>query len=211
MEKILIVEDGVPRLLRDELELIPEFAALFTRKYNSSVEGDMDGRKRLRAQKELVYLWFTYSLSSPFKEYSDDERRSEALACAELPTTFRESPELRAAIDKYLSINESRVLKLIRSANKVIDKLRGFFEAVDFTQKAENGQLIYKPSEVMKAIIDLDKVAVGLEKLEQREKNEVKEGSTNRGAQEDGWIMESTNGNTKRDSTNSEPEEDSDL
>jgi hypothetical protein len=192
MEKIIMVEDGKVSFLRDELQIIPEFATLFTYKYNKQ-PGDLDGKKRVRATQELAYMWYMYSHNSPYKEYSEEERKVEALLIAELPPDFKPSKELSDAIARYRSLNETRMLKLIKSAEKAIDSLRNYFETVDFAEKNANGVMVNKPSEVIRAILDLDKVAVGLEKLAQRQLNELKEGAANRGGQEEGWIMENDN------------------
>jgi hypothetical protein len=201
MERILTIENGDVKFQREELQLIPEFAALLALKYN----------KRLRAVAELKYMWFMYSHLSPYREYSDSERHEESCIVAELERDFKVSDELKAAIIKYTSLNTSRILKLIRAAEKAIDKLREYFENVDFTLKDDKGTLVYKPSEVIRAITDLDKVATGLDKLAQRVQNEKKEGSATRGAQEDGWIMDNDDYGRTRDNSagNSREEEDS--
>lgn len=210
MEKILtITETGEVKFAQEEGALIPVYIPLTTLKYNKQ-PGDSDGKKRLRLQQELIYVWFMYSTKSIYKEYSEKERREEALLTAGLPSNFQESPELKAFIAKYKELNESRILKLTMAAEKAIDKLREYFETMDFTLKTDTGALVNKPSEVIRAIVELDKVATGLEKLAQRQRNEVKEGSTNRGNQEDGWIMDKTDDDDRqRDLTSELTEEDS--
>jgi hypothetical protein len=209
MEKILTrnQETGEVEFSREECEKIPEFRTLLTYKYNKQ-PGDADGKKRVRANSEITYIWFMYSRFSPFVEYSEEERHTEALLCAELPTKWQPSDELKAAIDKYVQTNWTRILRLVMAAEKAIDKLRGFFENVDFTKKDDKGALVYKPSEVIRAIVDLDKVANGLDKLANRQKHEVKEGSATRGGQEDGWIMDKTEYEDTRRPADREPDED---
>lgn len=209
MERILKIENGEAKLMREELSLIPEFATILSLKYNKQ-EGDVDGRKRFRATSEFTYLWYMYSHLSPYREYSESERHEEATVIAGLSIGFTPSDELKAAIVKYKTLNETRILKLIRAAEKAVDNLRAYFEAVDFTEKNANGVLVNKPADVIKAIVDLDKVATGLDKLAARQKTEVKEGSATRGGQEDGWIMEKEYEPTKRsDSADESEEEDS--
>lgn len=191
MEKILRKnpDTGVIEFDREECEKIPEFRALLTYKYNKQ-PGDTEGKKRTRANSELTYMWFMHSRLSPYTEYSEEERHVESLLCADLDETWRPSDEYKAAASKYIETNRTRILRLVMAAEKAIDNLRSFFENVDFNLKDDKGALVYKPSEVIKAIVDLDKVANGLDKLAQRQKHEAKEGSATRGGQEDGWIME---------------------
>jgi hypothetical protein len=49
--KLFRLENYEIKLNKDEALLIPEFAALFTLKYNKKTAGDVDGRKRVRAFK----------------------------------------------------------------------------------------------------------------------------------------------------------------
>lgn len=211
MEKILIYNDGEVQLQREELELIPEFKELLSLAYNKQ-EGDRDGRKRLRAFKEFTYMWFTHSYNSPYREYDDKERRTEALATAQLPETYEFSTAYQLAEKKYLALTETRILKLIKAAEKAVDNLRAFLETVDFTLTTDNGNLKYKPSEVIRVISELDKVSEGLETLADRQKREKKEFSSTRGAQEAGWLMEQdkfkpkTDGNSNRNNAATETE-----
>jgi hypothetical protein len=206
MDKILGMRDNEAYLLREELELIPEFKALFALNYNKQA-GDVDGRRRVRATKELTYIWFMYSHYSPFREYTEAERKAEALELAGLPSTHPTSVELDAAIKKYQRLNESRMIKLIRAAEKAMDNLRGYFETIDFSERNASGMLVNKPSEVIRAISELDAVAEGLEKLARRQKTEQNQFVSARGSQEVGFVMERQKVKIK-ENANSDPGED---
>jgi hypothetical protein len=189
MDKVFKVVDGEAKLIREELELIPEFATMLSLKYNKQ-EGDIDGRKRTRATREFTYLWFMYSNYSPYREYDDEERRQESLIVSSLPADFKEGEELKLAVLAYKKLNETRILKLIKAAERAIDNLRKYFETVDFTERNNAGTLVNKPSEIIKAISDLDDVAEGLNKLANRQKNENNEFISARGSKQAGWLME---------------------
>lgn len=200
MEKVFKVVDGKPQLLRDELELIPEFKALLIPGYNKQ-PGDLEGRRRIRGLNELMYIWYLHSLKSPFKEYSDEEKLVETKAIVDLPfkedqtpegiqISFEESTQLRSAISKYIELNESMLTKLIKSAERAIHKLRGYFDSLDFSKTTENGALVNKPSDVIKTISDLHKVHESLKKLYKEQIMESGQTINTRGDQEKGWIME---------------------
>lgn len=190
MDKILkINENNEAELLREELELIPEFKPLLALNYNKQ-PGDVDGRKRVRATKEFTYIWFMHSNYSPYREYDDKERHEESLATALLPSTFTPSTELLLAIKKYKTLNESRILKLIRAAEAAIDKVKDYFNTIDFTKETSTGALVNKPTDVIRAIKELDGVSEGLEKLAARQRTEQNQFVSARGQQEVGWLME---------------------
>lgn len=191
MDKILKIEDNEAKLLREELELIPEFKALLSLSYNKD-KGDIDGRKRIRATKEFTFIWFMYSHYSPYREYDEKERRKEALGTASLPESYPIGTELLSAITKYKQLNETRILKLIRAAETAIDRLRGYFETIDFTKETQGGALVNKPTDVINAISNLDKVSDGLEKLANRSKSQQNQFVSARGDHEPGWLMEKT-------------------
>jgi hypothetical protein len=203
MDRILKVENNEAKLAREELELIPEFKTLLSLAYNKD-KGDIDGRKRFRAIKELTYIWFMYSNSSPYREYDEKERKIESLQTATLPPNYPISTDLLAAIEKYKKLTDTRVLKLIRAAEKAIDRLREYFETVNFTERNSAGTLVNKPSEVISAISQLDKVSEGLERLATRQKAEKNQFVDARGTQESGWLMEQDKLNGTRTNTTTE-------
>jgi len=211
MERILVNKDGKVELERAELELVPEFAGMLTLKYNKQ-PGDLEGKKRVRAFKEFTYMWFMNSYNSPYREYSKEERISESLLAADLPETYEFSTEYKLAEKKYLSLIETRTLKLIRAAEHAIDKIRSYLESVDFITTTDNGALKNKPTDVIKIIGELDSIADGLEKLANRSKKEKQEFASTRGAQEAGWLMEmekfqitpKKNGDTEAEDTQSD-------
>lgn len=189
MERILIFKDGEVSLEREELELIPAFKPLFTLNYNKQA-GDIDGRKRSRVTAEFTYMWFMHSYKTPYREYSEKERHTEALLTAKLDPNYEFSTEYKIAEKEYLRLTATRILRLIQAGDKAVDRLREYLEMVDFNERKDNGDMMHKPTEVIKIISDLDKVADGLESLANRQKREQQEFASTRGAQEPGWVMD---------------------
>lgn len=187
MDKVLELKEGEVRL-KEEVKALPEFKALMTLTYNKG-EGDSDGRKRKRLERELWYIWYHFSQKSAFKEYSEQEREEEVKELTDLtPATI--STELKAAIERYKELNLTRILRLILSAERAVDKLRGYYDDLDFKEKTASGGLVNHPIDVIKSIGDLEKVADGLIKLARRQKEEEGKMTSSRGEQEPTWIME---------------------
>lgn len=187
MDRVLEFKEGEVQL-RDEVKGLPEFKAIISLNYNKG-EGDSDGRKRKKLQRDIDYIWYTYAQKSPFREYSESERAEEVAKLTSLtPKTI--SNELKAAIERYTELNYTRMLRLILSAERAVDKLRQYFDDLDFTQKTASGGLVNHPTDVIKAISDLDKVAESLTKLARKQKEEEGRANTSRGEQETGWVME---------------------
>lgn len=185
--KLFILENYEAKINKDEVLLVPEFAALFELKYNKG-KGDSDGRLRKRAHAELTYMYFMHSFTSELKEYSEEERHIESLHAAGLPDNYTLSDELKAACEKYVKLQETRSLKLLNSANIAIDRMRTYFETIDYTKTTANGSLVNDPNRVATTIGNLHKAIEAMDKLEKKVRLDLGEEAKNRGDQEEGRI-----------------------
>jgi len=169
--------DVIPE--KETVMMVPEFKVLWSMAYNK-MEGDHIGRHHKRGKAELQYLYFYCDYQSEFSELSDSERKEAAINAAGLPEDYRLSKELLAAEEKYFKMQETRELKLLKSAYGTIDKLRAYFDAVEVDDKNAKG--------LIDNISKLGQVLDGLEKLESRvRKKEAKVGGI-RGTSEKGFL-----------------------
>ena len=106
-----------------EVLLIKEFAALWNNDRNKT-KGDPKGIKKTRAYRELTYIWLMLDWTSPYVDFDEQERHQECLKDAGLTEKEWNDPDFRAACRKYRELqNSSRALKLIKSAQGVVDKI----------------------------------------------------------------------------------------
>ena len=171
-DKLFSVTDGKVKLLREELELIPEFRPLLALSYNKG-EGDVDGRKRQRAEREFTYMWFMYSFLTPYYDFSEEERQAEALKTAGLPPDYKLSDELKTAIVRYQSIQNTLVLRLINAARKGIDKLISYYETIDFNERTMNGAVVHDPGKFMASVSKIADLQDQLQKLDDLQRKEL--------------------------------------
>lgn len=114
-----------------EILLIPEFKAVL----------DFDKSK----DKEQSFKIFTYGYllidwNSPFREYSDEDRKREALLSAELTEKNVENEMVSSFINKYNEIiNSNRIIRYIKSTWESIDKLEEYCKKVDLLETVESG------------------------------------------------------------------------
>jgi len=164
---LFIYEDYRLELNKPELLLIKEFAELFTLKYNSGVEGDKDGRKRLKAFRAFTYIYLVYDWKSPYSEYSDKEKIDAAMEDSKLTQKDLDDELLTAAIIKYRSLLETRSLKLLADAYCMIDELRLYFRTTSLQERdMETGKPIHSAKEAMANLAALGKTVEGLQQLE---------------------------------------------
>ena len=164
---------------KETIMLVPEFAALWTLVYNKQ-DGDRGGRQRLRARKELVYIYFRNDYRSEYSELSDVERNEASLDAADLPSDYPISSTLQRAIDKYTSIQETRELKLLNSAYGVIDKLRAYYDDIVISDANSKS--------VIDNIGKTGSVLAGLKKLEDQVRKQHGQDGKIRGGQDKGYL-----------------------
>jgi hypothetical protein len=176
MEDIFDTTEG-DIVLANGLLNLDVWAKLHTLNYNKAT-GDIDGRKRLRYEKEIKYIYYNYSFKSPYATYSTDEREVSSKIAAGLDVKFKISAELQEAINWYVShLDKSPYFKALKQARSLAHRTIDSIEKLDINAKDTNGKPIYKLSEVMEAIENVDKMLTSLSKLEENVKKNVGGGS----------------------------------
>ena len=182
---LFVIEDYEPRI-SDAALLIEEFKVLHSLNYNKQ-PGDTQGRERKRAIQEARYLFHFCDYRSEYSEYKDEEKHEEALRAAGLPEDYKISEELQACMDVMFKTQDTRMLRTLRTAENTLDKVREYYDSVDFSEVDKNGALIHKPKDIMASISDLGNVNKKLADLTKRVKQELKETETLRGDHEGGF------------------------
>ena len=181
--------------LKPEFQLLPCVRALQTIKYNRKWPGDSDGRKRLRAEKELIYLYYRLSPASEFSEYPDDERDVASLEAAGLDISHLPSGELLETMGVFKRFFEdgSRILRILKGARGVVDKLDNYFNNISFEIEEGDNLDVQKlktelASKAMDNISKLPKLVKDLDVLEERYKREHNAGERTKGDAEPGRL-----------------------
>src|SRR5687768_4641602 len=112
-----------------ELRAIKEFRELLLR--SRRMKGDHEGRKKLYATHEFMYIYFYCDWKSPYAGLPDDERHEAALGETDLIEFWDEwKPDalVKAAIEKYIELKHTPLVKLIINlqaglvnANKIVE------------------------------------------------------------------------------------------
>lgn len=179
---------GKVELNTPEILLIREFAALMDVKRNKCKE-DPEGKYKLRAFREFTYIYLAIDWMSPYRDYYEQDRHQEALRDANITEEEFNNPEFRAACRKYRALqDETRSIKLLKSAQNVIDKFVDYFNNIDVEERDEQtGKPIYKTKDIMAEISSLHKVHEELVILESQVKKEISETSSIRAGAVDGY------------------------
>lgn len=146
-------ENHVIRLADDRLEANPKLKALFTLKYNKGREGDSDGRKRLRGEQELAFLFFMSEYPLLHK-YEVKDRLSIALANSGLPDDYIISEELQEALDFILEETKSLGKTALDSASSMIHNFNKMVALINKTLN-ESMERIQNDEEIDESDLEL--------------------------------------------------------
>ena len=171
-----------------EILLVKEFKALLEPSRNKCKE-DPSGKLGLRAFREFTYIWLAICWKSIYSDYDEQERHEEALKDAEMTDEEFNNPEFRAACRKFKAIQESnKSIRLLHSANSMVDKFIDYFENADPMERDEQtGKPIYKVKDIqaeMKNLIDVHETMI---ELENQVKKQISEKSMIRGGAIEGY------------------------
>lgn len=175
-------------LNQPELLLISEFKALLDTTRNKCKE-DSKGTQKLRAFRELTYIYLALSWKSPYSQYSEQERHQEALTDSGLTEKEFNDPIFREACRKYRRLQESnKSIKLLNAARIAVDQFVQYFETViDLNERDVSGKPVFSAEKVMKEVSQLSKVHEQLKILESQVKQEMEVSSGTRAGVQKGF------------------------
>lgn len=164
------------------IALIPEFQAIIKRDKGSP--GDYRGDKKLKAKRELAYIYFCLDFTSPLREWDEEARKLEALTYTDLKKEDVDGDaELQAAYDKYeeLLLLSSRSLKTLKALQKGMDTLDKYFENVNFDAVDKLGKIKYTPDAYIANVTKLPKMRAAVSEYEKQVEEELRADSGIRG------------------------------
>lgn len=152
---------------------------------------DKTGEKRLRAWREFTYMWLFADWKSPYQQYLEIEKHNAAMKDSGLTQEEWEDPDFKAAMRKYIEIiDSSRILSLIKTGFRTLEKLRIFLDNIDLNERDEaTNKPIWKGKEILDNIASIGVMADKLKELEVNYKKDVMANDSKlRGDIESGFI-----------------------
>lgn len=152
-------------LNKEAILLIKEFAVLWEVSRNK-IEGDAQGHLRKRAFREFTYMYLMYDWESPYKNFSDKDRHETSLDDSGLTNKQYNDELFKEACNKYVKIQDTRMLKLLQSMYKTIDELTLFLATVDLQERDIDGKPIFNAKQISDTIAGVGKTVTSLESVE---------------------------------------------
>lgn len=172
-------QTGSLELNLHEILLVKEFEALWDKERNKCSE-DPTGNRRLRAWKEFKYIWLFADWKSPYQQYLEMEKHKAALEDSGLTDDEWNDPNFRAAVRKYIEIKDSsRILSLIKTAFRTLEKMRVFLDNIDLDERDPvTNKPIWKGKDILDNIGSIGIMADRLKELELNYKKDIAEQNT---------------------------------
>lgn len=185
--KVFTFENQRLSLNKEEILLVNEFAELWETSRNKG-DGDSRGIEKKRAFKEFTYIYLMYDWESPYKNFSDSERKLAASDDAGLTSKHLQDEKFLAACRKYQSIQDTQMMKLLKSAYRAIDEVRLFYETIDLQERDGDGRPMFNAKQLLDSLGGLGKTIESVEKLEELVKKQREVGVKLRGDVEPGMF-----------------------
>lgn len=143
--KLFELDEDNNVIIAEEVREIPEFKKLIMR--------DKDRNKR-NALRELSYIYHRADYRSVYNNYAPDEKLQK------LAQDFKvehEDTEIKKAIEKYLELTQSPIIRLLNSSRRKIDELAEYIENTTLTD--DTIEVFLKASKDIPVVINaLDKI-----------------------------------------------------
>ena len=170
-----ITETYEVELNKEWILLHPAFAAIL--KADKGSPGDSEGRKKLKARKQLAYIYFMVDFRSPIYSYDDAKKKFEALRYVGLDDIEVESPMIDEALREYeaMQLEQARSIKTLQAAKKGMNALDDYMNNIDFDARDKQGKLVNSPKEFVANLKELNKAYDEIDKFEKRVYKDLQE------------------------------------
>lgn len=161
-------EKGVLEINKPEVRNIKEFKDILVRDKGTHISGDMDGRKKYVAFRELLYVHLYASQTSIYANLPDEARKLKALETVELYDGWKEDSVIKKACLKLIDLEN--ITPLRHGYNNAKKAVYSLGEDIKFfnTQKEKIKKqiiILYDQLDTVEAEEDKQRLEAGVENL----------------------------------------------
>jgi hypothetical protein len=176
MIKLIILEGEFP-IFNPEVRMFAPFRKILERDKGKKSDrgiyetGDADGRRKAIATKELAFIyWFCDPRSSYVESYQDLQLREEKVkTLLDLPANWKIDEVIKDAVRFYLEeIENDFDVKYLQANIIATENTMKYLENVDYNARDTKGNLLYKPTDVVKTIKEAGGVLESLKTLREK-------------------------------------------
>ncbi len=146
-------------LVENRVEITPQ--ALLISPFSEIWKRDKS-KDKINAYKEISYIWFFVDFNSPYFQYPDKEKELLIKEQVIEDKTYKITELVTKGIEIYKQLNSTPSLEMLESSQRVIHKMKDYFDTVDFTETQTNKSGIEEPTfdidRISKAITNMPKL-----------------------------------------------------
>lgn len=152
--------------------VIPEFRSIWERDKTKTKE---------QATREISFIVFLCDFNSPYNSFREEDR--ELVVKQDFLKDEKWVPDalILEGINKYRRLQETPLLRMLRSAMNVVNKTADYFDNVDYNVVDERGRPKYTVELVLTAMAKMGAAVNQLRMLEREVQKEQLEASTAKG------------------------------
>lgn len=147
-------------------------------------------KEKENAIKELSYIFYLVDHKSPYASYPEDTRRENIIKDVIKDIKWKESKQVKEAIEKYKEFNTTVSSELLESVKSLVYKLTEYFNSIKFDKEGDPEFEMKKAEAAQKATASIGKTIESLATLEERVKKEITHKTNVRGGQSLGMFSE---------------------
>lgn len=153
----IINEEGILELNKKEARDIPAFKEIIIRDKGGKIFGDYDGRKKLFAYKELMYVYLVTHPSSIYRDLPKEAKHLKAKAFADLPEDWKVDELINNAIEAYKeTIPLSAVFHSYLNASSAVYALGEDLQFINTLREKVRNRIIDKTKELEGIVTEED-------------------------------------------------------
>jgi len=130
---------------------------------------------KLRATKELSYVYFICDFKSPYSIYKEENRAAKVQEDFIKDKKWKPDPLVLAAMTKYNKFQNTYTMQFLKSARGLAEKLQQYFDEVDFHIEDDKGNPKYKATDAVRNLKEVGNIIESLNKVEGKVKKEIDE------------------------------------
>jgi hypothetical protein len=181
-------EDDEIRLNKPEVLLYPEFDRLYNDFDFLKCKEDKSGKNRIKAWNVFKYIWLAHDFRSDYMELPEAMRIEYATLDSGLSKEDIANTMVISAIAKYEKIQNTRLIKMLKTAQSTLDKVDDFLNKIDLFEKDSKDAYVHKTKDLMSQIAQIGDVAAGVKDLEFQIKREMESKTAIKGDAEEGYM-----------------------
>jgi len=131
-----------------------------------------NGKGKRRGMAELSFIYFMEDYRSDFSFYDYETRIKMVTENLELPKGWKPDKFVKEAQEFYREHTKTLRVKLLEDVRGSVEKLRGYYRSVDFTERDKSGKLVFDITKYTTNMKGLGDIMESLDKLESRIRKE---------------------------------------